>query len=356
MEKSNTIAGTPPFEGVFLSSPEESFPNHLHAQRELSSTPNVSTRPLHTMNLESSENSSNTDSGYCSLTPLSADSLGRIVDKKCHICSSHNYSSTPNIWSTQNCTCQRNCSYDNQPLNLEYLEPISESRLSTTQPNSFLVKRKGTIDLYDDAMDSSLYETDVDQPVPGCSQEFILSSMEIGEEKSIDFTDSGVGLPNTSGLANTTKSLNKLYSEDHKNEMDSDEFFSPEATGFLYNEIASPKERNEANHKNVKTSGTFYSVASNICSISRFLRSFNLNGIDKVDFLYQLGVKKNCPGIISTIFDFLADKDLDAVRVVSKTWNQLFLSDVKAYNRWDLYKTTAKMKRENCYSPVSNNI
>lgn len=346
MEENNTQRKSP-FKEDFWSSPEESFPNHLHAQRQLISTPNVSTWPLFTMNLEDSEGSSKTDSGFCSLTPHSADSLGRMVEKKCHICSSHNY-----VQSTPNCTCQKNCSYENQSLHLEYMEPITESRLSSGQPNSFLVKQSSTLDLYDDAMDSSLYE----QPVPGHSQECILGPMEIGEEKSIDFTDSGVFLPNISEVTNSTQSRKKLdVEEDLENALESDEFFSPEPNVLMLNAV-SPKRRNETTPKKVKTHGTFCSVAKNICTMNRFLRSFNLNGIEEVDFLFQLGVKKNCPEVISKILDFLPDRDLDSVRVVCKTWNKLFLRDKKAYNRWKLYKTTVKMRRENCFSPVSNSI
>lgn len=345
MEESETKRKSP-FEGGFWSSPEESFPNHLHAQRELISTPNVSVWPLLSMNLEDSEGSSKTDSGFCSLTPHSADSLGRMVETKCHICSSHKY-----VQSTPNCTCQKNCSYENQSLHLEYMEPITQSRLFSRQPNSLLVKQSSTLDLYDDAMDSSLYE----QPVSGHSQECILGPMEISEEKSIDFTASGVCLPNLSEVTDTTKQLRqKLDSEeDQENELDSDEFFSPEPN-LMFN-VESPKIRNETTPQMVKTRGTFSSVAKNICTMNRFLRSFNLNGIEELDFLYQLGVKKNCPDVISKIFDFLSDRDLDSVRVVCKTWNKIFLRDKKAYNRWKLYKTTAKMKIENYYSPVSYN-
>lgn len=343
-----TSSNLPPEYLTSSEVPEFSF---YREGREVIKSPN-------TMWQENSEERQ--DSGYCSLTPISSltpiYSVTRpnIFNRKCSHCfKTMNISYAQSTPHYDSCSCKKHNSFETSSLQETFLETISEPR--SVFGNQFSSGRKQNIPLVlDEAMDSSLYTDEMEVAEFSEGHECNLDSLEISEEQSVDFLDTGT--PLTSSTSNTQNFSNEvMVVKENKNDI-AKKLFAPESSTSTP-EIDSPKYQNETTPTK-KGRPAFANAVSKVCLVKKILDlwSFKLCGIEEVDFLYQLGVKKSFPNVISKIFSFLSEKDIDSVRRVSKTWKEAVSRDQATYSRWRNYKRMRKMlvlKGENYFSPVS---
>lgn len=295
------------------------------------------------------------DSGYCSLSPISTPiySITRpnIFNRKCNHCfkaMNKSYAQSTPHYNT--CSCKKQNSFETFSPQEEFMETISEPR--SFFGNQFSSGRKQNIPLIlDEAMDSSLYPDEMEVADYSEGNEFNLDSLEVSEEKSIDFLDNVTPfLSSTSNAQNVSNGV--VATTDNKNDI-AKKLFTP-GSFMSTPEIESPKYQNETTPTK-RDRHTFVNAASKVGLMTKVLGlwSFKLCGIEEVDFLYQLGVKRAFPCIISKILSFLPERDIDSVRKVSKTWKEVVTKDHATYNRWKNYKRVMKLKKENYYSPVS---
>lgn len=350
-------------------------PDVLQRNQPHSSTPYW---PPTSKELDDSAGSLKQDSGYCSATPRSADSGGFIMFDKCRLCNKSLRHSCALSTPEYKCSCKRPFMSGSSPY-VECMEAIKEVKMSPTPKLSSQVRMSRPLELgFEDAMDTSLYqeEMEVDSFSSRDNHQCSLDLLELGEEKSIDFMEPHVlsasqslgkeippsFLPLISSSDQVSVDPATLQNQEKQNlclEDKSAQFFS---TNWLSSNLVSPKLENEVTptkskdittfKKQTKASSFQYS-AKKIATMSRVVRSFYpINGIESVDFLYQLGVKKSFPKIVSQIFEYLSEKDLDAVRVVSKAWNKVLNNDSAAWKRWREYSDTLRLMKENLSSPV----
>jgi len=328
--------------------------------------------------LNESEELSKQDSGYISATPRSFESAGLHFDR-CQHCNaslhlSHSKSTPENV-----CTCF------NQHINanssdVKCMDAIQEVKLSPTPKRPPRIRQNRPPEFYvDDAIDTSLYteEMEVDNSSIAENHQCSLDLVDLGEEKSIDFLEPEVFSASQNSAKETPTCITSKFSAKLENneedinspsyekaecsfmKVSSEDFCSP---GIFSCDIVSPKRKSEPSptkpkigtpSKKIEKDNLFKNSAKKVATMNKVLRSFySLNGLENIDFLYQFGVKKNCPHIVTRILSFLPEKDLDAVRVVSKTWNKLLYNDYAAFNRWQLHFTAMRLMKENLSSPV----
>uniref|UniRef100_A0A1B6LUX0 F-box domain-containing protein n=1 Tax=Graphocephala atropunctata TaxID=36148 RepID=A0A1B6LUX0_9HEMI len=329
MEKKSSKFSIADEEG-YWASPDMIFADYSRSQGAVTSTPNLSSWPL-----EDNAGSSKQDSGYYSQTPSSGESASTF----CRLCCTN---------STPQCRCHPNKCYETQTPHLDFLQTISEGKMSSVHQFSSRISRP--LNLYDEAMDTSLYpdDMDVDEQLSGENHQYTLSLLEIDEEKSIDFVENGVCL--SSATPKNICRIKEVKTDDTAQESGfvSEEFFTPE-TDIIGCSKVSPKNKNDTP---CKKDINFHNIAKKVTKLNMVVKNFSLNGIERVDFLYQLHEKRYLPLIINKIFSFLSEKDLDSVKSVSKTWNEVVIKDSSAHDRWKLYSTTMQMRRENLTSPT----
>ncbi|KAG8332835.1 uncharacterized protein LOC124362060 [Homalodisca vitripennis] len=327
--ESKSNKSTPAMDPGLWASPDL-FACHSRRRRELTSTPHLSSWTL----LENSAGSSKQDSGYCSQTPGSGESSRAL-------CCSH---------STPQCSCQPNKFYGSQSSpRLDFLQSTSESRTSSAR--QFPTRISRPFDFYDETMDTSLYPDDmeVEENESTEGNQFALSLSEIGEEKSIDFVENGVCLSSTTPENIDRSREVQTDNTAHESGFESEDFFSPETEVLGFNTVSSKVKVGDTPRKN---DCNFRNVTKKITTLNWIVKSFSMNGVDRLDFLYQLGVKRHFPHIVSKILSFLSEKDLDSVHNVSKTWREIMVKDTPAHNRWTLYSATMQLRRENLTSPT----
>lgn len=345
MEDKNKFI-SPTTDDELWASPMDLYSGQVKNERGLMmSTPNIVPWKSLSMSLEGSVGSSQQDSGYCSFTPSSTSFREELLSRRCQWCSKtprENYELSP---PPSICNCKKRFLPKILSSNPEYLQTISETK--STSSGMFLSHGRPNIatDLFDEAMDTSLYHDElavenhqVDNH--GCQ------TMEIGDEKSIDFIDSNLLY------------LSKNTSPDITGIKEGESVEEECKFGKLSSQIPVLGCDTTTPNLEIKEAGkrddNFLSVAKKVVSMNRVVKSFTLTGIEKLDIFYQLTSKRlHCPHIVSKILSYLSEKDLDSVALVSKLWNELLCNDFPAYNRWKLYRTTKSWYRENLTSPVS---
>lgn len=325
-------------------SPIDIFSDQIN-QKEgpLMSTPNLTTWTSFSKSLGDSGSSSWRDSGYCSFTPSSSTPIREdLLTERCQWCS--DLSPSHSI-----CNCKKKYLPKKLSSNLECLQTISETK--SVPSGLFLSKdrRNGGCDLFSEAMDTSFYPEELElESQQSESQGCLVNQMEIDEERSIDFLDNTLNISkNISSGIKRNQDGQAIHEECHVGKKSSQ---IPQVCSGLI----TPNKGNKSAVETQKRDTNFLSVAKKVSTIHRVVKSFSVNGIEKIDILHHLtNVRLNCPHIVQKIFSLLSEKDLNSVAMVSKSWKELLSKDYSAYNRWKQYKTAMILRKENLSSPVS---